>query len=230
MKIVGDYQSDSSDTNETSETAGDLAPCSIGAGLLTRFADGQSEFARERKRQMPHIIGNWASYVSIEIHSQELNSLINDFLEKYPKIDPILNVHVSLSRTHYIKVFQIEKIVDLLANRIRLEKFNLNLSGTSIYFNDDRSRQFLAIDVFNEDDKMLILLEKVDKVLEKFGLEKYYENPKFHFSVGSSAIDFDMKPACTDLHDKILSLSSVHLFVERVLFTSGDRKYYFELT
>ena len=50
------------------------------------------------------------------------------------------------------------------------------------YFNDEKTRSFLAVDVENS-DSILKLINAIDSVLKSFNLPVYYKSPKLHFSL-----------------------------------------------
>ena len=140
------------------------------------------------------------------------------------------NYHISLSRTHYIKVFQIEKIVNLLHQSIsRFSSFELELSMVSVYLNDDNSRQFLAIDVIDHCNHLLLLTAAVDKILGSFGLEKYFENPKYHFSIGSAPPGTSLEKTVDEMNLSLAEFDSGISIVSRLRFDAGNRSYLFPL-
>ena len=162
----------------------------------------------------------WKAFVS----EQLLKASIDDMVGKEE------NYHISLSRTHYIKVFQIEKIVNMLHQSVSsFSSFELELSKVSVYLNDDNSRQFLAIDVIDHCNQLLLLTSAVDKILGSFGLEKYYENPMFHFSVGSAPPGASLEKTVNEMNLSLAAFDSGNSIVSRLRFDAGNRSFLFPL-
>ena len=85
------------------------------------FQEAPTESIGEKIRNVPHVPGNWATLVYIEIESLEmvetLDELYNHLFQLNPNLHPIqddLGYHLSLSRTVYLKVYHIEPFVELL--------------------------------------------------------------------------------------------------------------------
>lgn len=83
----------------------------------------------EKVRTVPHIQGNWATLVYIPVESPSLSEWISKALERLQscqsglielKDDLETEFHISLSRTVYLKVYQIDRFV---------EKLSVELSG-----------------------------------------------------------------------------------------------------
>jgi 2'-5' RNA ligase len=140
----------------------------------------------ERIRKVPHISGNWAAFVFIDVYSPELEYICNNYL-KAANIERIERLHVSLSRTGYLKIFQIEKFVENLSKLlVVVAAFSIAFKTISGYSDDENLQHFLALDVKYGTESLKSLVEKIDEVMEMFGFEKYYKDPKFHLSFGYS--------------------------------------------
>jgi Uncharacterised conserved protein len=140
----------------------------------------------ERIRKVPHIVGNWAAFVYVDVYSPELDYICNTYL-KALNVERIEKLHVSLSRTCYLKVFQIDKFVENLSNIfVDVSVFPVIFKTISDYSDDENLQHFIALDVKYGSESLKTLVQKIDKVMEMFGLERYYDDPKFHLSFGYS--------------------------------------------
>ncbi|KAJ3055993.1 poly(U)-specific 3'-to-5' RNA exonuclease [Rhizophlyctis rosea] len=128
-----------------------------------------------RVRSKPHVEGNWATVVYVSfLPSAELEDLVEQIRTKlgkrlYPQhtLTPIYEdlLHISLSRTAFLKVFQIDRFVELLGEKVsQLQRFHVTFNGFSQYLNDDETRSFLGADVEQGKDQV----------------------PKFHASIASA--------------------------------------------
>lgn len=106
-----------------------------------------------------------------------------DFVQVDP-LSPEATFHLSLTRTLYIKDYQKDlfkqKIIETLKSTELPTK--LKCEKVEIYLNDEMTRTFIAIDVKN-DERILKVIESIDKILKDFGLPVYYKAPKLHFSL-----------------------------------------------
>jgi U6 snRNA phosphodiesterase len=60
----------------------------------------------------------------------------------------------------------------------------LQLNELELYCNDEKTRTFIGIKVFEEDAKFLeTLVKKYDNCLDSYNLQKYYQPPSFHISI-----------------------------------------------
>jgi len=158
-------------------------------------------------RTIPHIEGNWATYVFISIPLSDglldtlkqielaSNSFYDEVRDKKKKpliFSYLTDFHISLSRTVYIKVFQIEKLVDLLNSAFEnIPSFHVRFSGLDTFVNDEKTRYFLSATAVAENNRLLYFTKLVDGVLEKFGLPAFYELPKFHASMAWSNVKIE---------------------------------------
>ena len=139
--------------------------------------------------------------------------------------------HISLSRTHYLKVFQIEKIVNMLRSSLQnINRFTIDFIGSTIYFNDDNSRQFIGIDVADNCNQLSNLGKVIDGVLCKLGLQKYYKDPKYHFSVASCSPEYmDATNAVQAFKENIYNSHNHEILVDELIFLAGNREIKFDL-
>nr|KAJ3423180.1 vacuolar membrane-associated protein iml1 [Polyrhizophydium stewartii] len=130
--------------------------------------EGPAEVAENgRIRTVPHIEGNWATFVFVPRGGPHAEA-----------DGDALRLHVSLSRTSYLKVFQIERFMDLVEKEIAQlagGMFTVSFGGVSEYTNDDRTRAFVALDVAHGADQLADLVKAVDSALAAFGKPTFYE-------------------------------------------------------
>ena len=155
---------------------------------------------RNRIRVKEHVHGNWPTiiYIPINIKKDEeaeeeellkrIRSEFKDF--ELVQVDPLspetstFPFHLSLSRTLYVKDHQKELFKEKIREALKFKEFpdKLKLEKVEIYLNDEMTRTFIAIDLEN-DERIIKLIESIDKILKDFGLPIYYKAPKLHFSL-----------------------------------------------
>jgi hypothetical protein len=79
-------------------------------------AEGTSRGSESSKiRNVPHIKGNWATLVYIQIGSEGLETWVQGAIQtlrlKNPQLQGLDDLHISLSRTVYLKEYQIDRFV-----------------------------------------------------------------------------------------------------------------------
>lgn len=109
------------------------------------------------------------------------------------------NLHISLSKPFFLQKHSIKPFYDELQLRLNLiEPFLIRSSTTlEVLVNDKQTRSFLTLPFSdccsshattgnNKDgNKLKSLIAVIDSVMIKFGLDCYYEDPKFHCSIAS---------------------------------------------
>ncbi|KAI8587284.1 hypothetical protein BDZ88DRAFT_425916 [Geranomyces variabilis] len=156
--------------------------------------------ASEPSPPEPLIPGNWVTYIYLSFRPPAtLDSLLSRILAALPErlgataIDRLLDpgsLHISLSRTVYIKEFQIPQFVETLSRSYSKQQraFPLRFHSISAYVNDDATRSFLGLDVspFTGCVELAALSAVADKAMAAFGRQKYYDVPLFHASFASA--------------------------------------------
>ena len=96
-------------------------------------------------------------------------------------------VHVSLSRTVYLRHEQIEGFLGALRHAVgSLAPFAIRVGGGALFTNDTNTRSFVGLMVKEGRKKVLAAIAKVDQVAAKFDLPVYYEAncaPRSHRAV-----------------------------------------------
>ncbi|GAX11744.1 hypothetical protein FisN_7Lu137 [Fistulifera solaris] len=161
------------------------------------------------ERQQPHVPGNWAGHVFINIpqnidlerEQQRAANAWKDRLENEGWTGPMLlhkeddrkllkGIHVSLSRPFYLQRGSIDSFLQSLRERFKYTEkgwFRLDYSekGTKLFTNDDSTRTFLVWRIEDVENTLTMLVKDVDTVLERYGAAPYYHPPQFHVSVAS---------------------------------------------
>jgi hypothetical protein len=175
-------------------------------------------------RKVPHVIGNWATFVYIKVSLKNLELLWKNAQKLQPSLTliPAKEIHISLSRTVYLKVFHIQKFINSLLILENKTSFNLSCSKVSKYLNDERTRSFISIDIGAGNKHLLELTELVDGVLSEFNVEQYYKEPKFHFSIAWDSMRIP-KSVAEEL-DKSFDAKKYHFPVTSVMCKIGDKE------
>ncbi len=152
------------------------------------------------QRTQPHIQGNWAGHVFVNIpttafehEQQRAAELWKDRLEEEGWTGPMLlhtHQHVSLSRPFYLQRGSIDSFVQALQERLKYTEkgwFRLHHhdDATTELTNDECTRTFLVWPVRDNHGFLDALVRDVDAVLERYDARPYYHPAKFHISVAS---------------------------------------------
>jgi hypothetical protein len=176
-----------------------------------------------RVRNFPHVQGNYATHVYIEVSIPQpccdaLRTLLAALQAAcpspfHPLIEPTplpsknappacgkptssscVSYHISLSRTVAIRSHQIKSLLAQLRHQLRrLRRFSVVIASQNMIVleNDEKTSTFVALSagpaVFGAEHPTNPLLRAMDAVSNAFqyhGLQRYYENPRPHVSIG----------------------------------------------
>lgn len=116
----------------------------------------------------------------------QLSATSDVVLRDMEPIDEDSPLHVSLSRTVYLKEHQIELFMRRLHAEIdaHRERPSLQVTAPAVFVNDEKTRTFLAMSLQSCETNahLRALVAAVDRVLIPFGLPVYYAEPRFHVS------------------------------------------------
>ncbi|XP_065571588.1 U6 snRNA phosphodiesterase 1-like [Artemia franciscana] len=106
------------------------------------------------------------------------------FSAQYPnyQIQNIEEPHLSLTRTIFLRHHWIEDFVKGVASTAQhVPRFKLRLANFETYTNEEKTRTFIAAKV-EPIDNLILLVKKLDGLLNEYGLQEYYKDPSFHIS------------------------------------------------
>lgn len=165
--------------------------------VLHMFQDNPEDQAHEdmnkhggRVRCFPHERGNWATYVYTPYEPvEEFPDLVDMLLSNAHKYGVVLTkmeeFHISLSRTVVLRHHWISLFVQSLRDRVLpTHRFFCIANQLKVYTNEDRNRTFLGLEVSSGYAELQNLVWEVNRVLQEFDLETFYEDPSFHLSLG----------------------------------------------
>lgn len=184
-----------------------------------------------RKRQIPHIAGNWSCHVFIDCSyfKDVLSDYFSKVIEPFDDIKIIDTSHVSLSKNFIIKYHWIENISKVITQNLKFNAFELKFSVSEIIFlsNEDKSRHFACILVDKSCQNHLEkLIESTDKSLKEFELPTYYENRIFHASIFWKLTEFTEDEQTfirEEIHNFVHNENVLYSLVEKITFKTGNK-------
>ncbi|XP_017483767.1 PREDICTED: U6 snRNA phosphodiesterase isoform X1 [Rhagoletis zephyria] len=194
-----------------------------------------------RVRSFKHERGNWATYVYIAAHSEQLEDVqevskeaLADVLHDLHTIE---DLHISLSRTVVLQYHHIDSFVESLRNKLEVTaSFSISLSRLHIYTNEERTRTFIAFKVDEMHfDKMHQLMTKVDGVMTEYRLQRFYEDPSFHISflwcLGDkvSVLNENLDTLKSAINVSLGESKAFSLFIQEIICKSGNKEFVFKL-
>eukprot|EP01135_Chromosphaera_perkinsii_P008918 Nk52_evm28s1524 gene=Nk52_evmTU28s1524 len=164
--------------------------------------------SNKRVRTVEHVEGNWATLVYIELApTEDLKEFIRDYTDAignyYPQrrsggweLIPPSQLHVSLSKTLYLKYHQLDSFKGLLAKELSAVKSPFQLcvkeqhhpaepNLVEFYSNEENTRHFMGLRILKNhpsSSPLLHLVQCVDHVCEEYSQPTFYPNPEFHAS------------------------------------------------
>ncbi|XP_075138341.1 U6 snRNA phosphodiesterase 1 [Leptodactylus fuscus] len=142
-----------------------------------------------RVRSFRHERGNWASFVYVAFHPRE------EFLEMLEELESVArkhgvvltkmeDFHISLSQTVVLRHHWINPFVQALRDRLcSVRRFLCVADQLKVYVNNEKTRTFLGLEVVTGQQQLQEVVSEVDKSLQEFNLETFYQNPSFHVSL-----------------------------------------------
>ena len=168
-----------------------------------------------RVRNVPHQEGNWATLVYISLDNIYLDTFIHKCMQslKDQSLCPMEDLHISLSKTLYLKAHQITNFINALERQVQTQNFQISFSDLTTYENDERTCNFLALNVLSGKSDLLKLVNVVNTVASSFGHASYYEEPSFHTSFAwcSNRIEINPNLNSNAIHSVIVDINSINV-------------------
>lgn len=151
-----------------------------------------------RVRSFPHERGNWSTYVYIPfVVTPSVDSFVDVVLVRLAsivEIKPVLDFHISLSRTVVLRHHWIDLFVKSVEENFKyFPRFQISFGSVKIYCNEERTRTFVGLEVSEGLDALKKSIGIVDKCLAEFKLPLYYKDPSFHLSIAWTVGDTEKK-------------------------------------
>lgn len=226
---------------DSDESCAEELPPSISApsnGVVAPILVPEPSISDDQQRTVPHIAGNWSSFVYIEISASlgtQGQILLDDIQREASNLHPSVRknngVHISLCKTCYLKIFQLEPFMANVARIVnQMPAFRIAFQALSRYSNEELTRSFLSLDVGVGHDKLAALAMQLDDILTPFRQEPYYKSPSFHSSISWNIYDGITASMVDCLNEKFSDrLDSLTLMVTDLKCKMGDRLVNFEL-
>ncbi|XP_029648353.1 U6 snRNA phosphodiesterase-like isoform X1 [Octopus sinensis] len=152
------------------------------------------DFHEGRIRSFPHLAGNWATHVYIEVerneHFAEIQRLLLSELEPFADFKAFSQLHLSLSKTVPIRHHWIQPLTDSLSVSLQdAVSTSCGFCAIKLYTNDENTRTFLSLQVTSSTDTLFDYTTYVDKAFKDFNLPPFYSDPSFHVSIAWSLGD-----------------------------------------
>ncbi|KAI8828975.1 U6 snRNA phosphodiesterase Usb1 [Chytriomyces cf. hyalinus JEL632] len=144
----------------------------------------------QRLRIQNFVPGNWSTVVHVTVEPPEHIALFianacDKMRARFQTFEQVSPLHISLSRTIFLKEFHIARFIQLLKTGISAHSsFDISLAKFNAYSNDDQSKHFLSIDVGAGSTQLEQLTTSVNSVVKQFSEPEFYKDPKFHASIG----------------------------------------------
>ncbi|XP_033625830.1 U6 snRNA phosphodiesterase-like [Asterias rubens] len=172
----------------------------------SHVAEGNSNASSHggRIRSFEHVAGNWATLVYIPVElTEQLKIIMEDLLSMMPSsvdMEPVPDLHISLSRTVTLQYQWIDPFVDSIRQRLAsFGGFTYCFDNIEFYANDEKTRSFIGLKANHGHQEMLNLVKIIDVCLQEFSLPVYYEKPSFHVSFGWCLGDYQTFLGASDM-------------------------------
>ncbi|KAL4234895.1 poly(U)-specific 3'-to-5' RNA exonuclease [Mactra antiquata] len=195
-----------------------------------------------RVRSFPHEEGNWATsiYACYDCDDDNFIHLKQELFKcLYPHEFKVMeDYHVSLSRTVTVRHHWIEDISKMLTKKFsNIKGCCCEVDNVDILVNDEKTRSFLVLTVCSANDVLEQYVSVVDECFEEYKLQKYYQPPKFHVSIGWCLGDVTEKIS-SKTYKKLKDVLNVGLqessdlkyfFIDELNMKTGNKKFVFKL-
>ncbi|KAG7444759.1 uncharacterized protein BT62DRAFT_981523 [Guyanagaster necrorhizus] len=214
--------SSSEDEDDTEKSVKRKKLPTLSASLVVAAPVDNPSLHQGRKRNTPHVDGQWAAHVFISLglnRKSPLFSLLSEAIKSAKDDVPTLNdfwskdgdtapeLHVSLSRPIYLRAYQredLKRAVKSLA--LTHPRFTISFSTFSELTNDERTRAFLTIEVGAGHHQLSQLSTALAPTLQSFRQKDYYAEPRFHASIAWALLD---ETSPSESHTQFLTVPGI---------------------
>lgn len=221
LRLLEEY--DSTDEEPETETKipkidkVDKLPVPVEITTLYTNAKGRKEHQdvpslhQNRKRSFPHVIGNWATCLFVDLKpyliedlrsvQQRLHVALNDHEVKIET-----NLHLSVSKVvtfqhHWIDTFLVRFRKEV---GLRIKRFSLYWQPElKVFVNEEKTRTFIGLCV-RSDSELRNITKLIDAEFEELNLAPFYDPPIYHVSLLWTLGDRE-----SDLQEKLPELNAV---------------------
>jgi len=187
MLGIVDYSSE--DDEQPAKKKRKLPP--LPASLASRAPVDDPGKHQGRIRTKAHVDGQFAALILVPLRLDAsirklLSEIIDDAQKKVPEIQPgdISDLHISLSRTLYLRRHQREELLKTVKNiASQFECFKISFAAFDVLCNDERTRAFLTMEIGAGHRELQSLAESLQPKLELLRQDAYYSEPRFHVSI-----------------------------------------------
>ncbi|KAJ3234544.1 poly(U)-specific 3'-to-5' RNA exonuclease [Chytriomyces hyalinus] len=194
MAPLVDYSSDSGADSEPDQAALQqpgkrrrlLPPPVLPDSTINKY----KQKVEQRLRIQNFVPGNWSTVVHVTVEPPEhfavfVSNACDKMRARFQTFEQVSPLHISLSRTIFLKEFHIARFIQLLKTGISAHSsFDIALTKFNAYSNDDQAKHFLSIDVGAGSSQLEQLTAIVNSVVKQFSEPEFYTEPKFHASIG----------------------------------------------
>ncbi|KAA1125330.1 poly(U)-specific 3'-to-5' RNA exonuclease [Puccinia graminis f. sp. tritici] len=187
--------------------------------------NGQSSGGIKRRRKLPapsfnpskttESLANGHMLMEIGQHTFTFQAKTMEFLNKIVKElaqDDHSKFWHSLTEgtaSAFLKTNERDSFIEELKKVVKgIKLFEVYFSNFSTLVNDEGTRAFLALEVGSGHSLLCNLLKQIDKILELFCQNKYYENPRFHVSIAWCLLEQEKVSQGTST-DEVISKSFI---------------------
>ncbi|KAJ2084409.1 poly(U)-specific 3'-to-5' RNA exonuclease [Coemansia sp. RSA 988] len=92
--------------------------------------------------------------------------------------------HISVTRAFYVQEHQIQAFVRAVEACVAdVGAFGVGFGGTQAFANERGDRVFVGVEVEHGTDAVQQVVERVDRVMERFGKRRFFQHARYHTSV-----------------------------------------------
>ncbi|KAF7799381.1 hypothetical protein EIP86_010613 [Pleurotus ostreatoroseus] len=158
-----------------------------------------------RIRTVPHVDGQYASYVYVPLRVPQKSSLYKFLREvistaqvDVPALHPIgidvddstkdssgeVELRISLTRPIYLRAYQREEVKSAIRTIARrITRFSASFAQFAELTNDERTRTFLTLEIGAGHVELKALSDAPIPILSQYRQQLFYDEPRFHASI-----------------------------------------------